>query len=77
MYKNVLQTVGLMRLFPINLCPYSLISFPLPECCQRSFTSPLLWESRVLPGSVAAFKATFAHWLASTHLLARQQAGVS
>lgn len=39
--------------------------------------SPVLWGSGLLPGSAAAFKATFAYWLASTHLLARQQAGVS
>lgn len=63
-------------MFPINLCPYSLISFPLPEYLQKSSMSPLLWQSRVLPGSGAAFKATFAHWLASAHLLGRQQADV-
>lgn len=76
MYKTANTRIN-EAVFPVNLCPYSLISFPLPEYFQRSSMSPLLWQSRVPPGSVAAFKATFAHWLASAHLLARQQAGVS
>jgi len=64
-------------MFPVNLCPSSLITSPPPEGFQGCSMSPFLWQSGLPPGSVAAFKATFAHWLARAHLLARQRASVS